>query len=308
VSYDEKEIGAYTGNPVELYKFENSNDPPDEWWYASGDDTVLLYSDTYVPMMISRSQLRLATDIRGDSLTVRVARDNPVALLWLNYPPQDSIWLTIYRKHRDDAETLVVWKGRVRGVSWSGAEAVLECEPLVGLLKRPCLRATFQLVCNHQLYDDRCGYGWEGGMINGQDSNGVYFKNPVDHPGPATITDIVGNKYYSAAFSAYAIEFDPPADYLYFFTAGYAVDLVTGERRFIKFHDGGVGDGYIELYQPFSGVEIDDEIDVYAGCNHIANSATAGIEENTCKFKFNNVVNFGGFPAMPVVNPFTRGI
>ena len=286
MSYAAKETGIYTGNPIELYRFADAADA-DLALYTSGDVETVYSGKTYTPYTISRGNVRLATDLNSDKLMLRVPRDNAVAALFISYSPQDSVWLTIYRLHRDDGNAITIWKGRVRGASWQGSQATLECEPLSGLLKRYCLRASFQALCNHQLGDARCTVDFDD-----TNADGMPFSIRADLIGAVTIGAVTGLVYQSDDLKDLAGGGGYKDTW---FTGGFAVDLVTGERRLIVVHDGTTGN--ITLWQAFSGVGVGDEIDVYAGCPRSADA---------CVERFDNLVNFGGFPAMPAVNPFTH--
>ena len=75
-----------------------------------------------------------------------------------------------------------------------------------------------------------------------------------------------------------------------FFTGG---ELEFGdEKRLIRTH---VMDT-ITISRPITGLVAGNEVDAFAGCDHTL---------TTCINKFNNLVNFGGFPLIPRKNPFS---
>ena len=53
------------------------------------------------------------------------------------------------------------------------------------------------------------------------------------------------------------------------------------------------------IMTPFRELENGDAVTLYAGCDHTA---------ATCLAKFDNLVNFGGCPAVPEFNPFAAPI
>ncbi len=300
MNYNSAEISAYSAQPIELYHFADSADTPNEWNYTSGDEMITYSGDNYTPIAISRNTIKAIGSIRGDTLQLRVARDNAVAVQWVSLAPMASFWLTVYRWHRNTTnpnDVVVIWRGRVRAVSWQGSEAILECEPLIGLLKRPALRARFQFTCNHQLYDGRCRK-----LITDQtpDPENVEFTQTI------VVDSISSNGLtITASPDLLATELNSPDGgpiYETFFRGGYAIDDAevdgTGERRFIVAHDGAAG-ATITLWQPFIALVAGDLLTVIAGCDRSA---------ATCAAKFGNIVNFGGFPAMPPVNPFSDGV
>lgn len=68
----------------------------------------------------------------------------------------------------------------------------------------------------------------------------------------------------------------------------------AGNYRFILAH---VGDT-ITLSRPLIGLEAGITLQVYKGCDH---------SKETCNTKFNNIINFGGFPWIPNKNPYGGG-
>lgn len=62
--------------------------------------------------------------------------------------------------------------------------------------------------------------------------------------------------------------------------------------RFITSHSG----DRITISRPFHSMKVGDQVLLYAGCDHT---------KETCKNKFNNIENFGGFPWVPTANPMT---
>lgn len=62
--------------------------------------------------------------------------------------------------------------------------------------------------------------------------------------------------------------------------------------RFITSH---VGDR-ITITRPLAGLELGSDVILFPGCDH---------SKESCKNKFNNIENFGGFPWVPLTNPMT---
>lgn len=78
-----------------------------------------------------------------------------------------------------------------------------------------------------------------------------------------------------------------------YWLAGYAE--TGGEVRAIIAHSGAV----VTLMVPLAEASVGDTLTLYAGCNH---------SKTDCATKFNNVLNFGGMPYMPIKNPFDVGV
>jgi len=76
--------------------------------------------------------------------------------------------------------------------------------------------------------------------------------------------------------------------------AGGWLQMPDGARHMIVADDS----GNVELLYPVA-LEAGTEIVLVAGCDH----TTA-----TCQARFNNLANYGGFPAIPSKNPFATGV
>lgn len=81
--------------------------------------------------------------------------------------------------------------------------------------------------------------------------------------------------------------------------AGFANGYFTGgmmktpdeSARFIVAHSGGV----LTVQRPFSDLAVGSSVRLFPGCDHM---------QSTCAGKFNNLDNFGGFPWIPIRNPY----
>lgn len=291
MSYMAYETGVMTGAPIELLHFEHGNGA-DNWYFTSADEDIVYDGDTYTAIALKRSAYQFGSDMKVGTLRLSVPRDNAIALLFLSYTPSDPIWLTVRRKHRDDAEAVVAWLGKVRSVDWKGAEAVIECLSILSTLKKFGNRYRFQMMCNHMLGEVMCPIDLEHDHDSGEGDYDLEedFKKEIE----VTDTDDGGLKLLSADLSYNGEN----AVYHTFFQAGYIVSDATGERRFIIEHDGSPAgaDAFVKILQPFSAAAIaDGTFFVYAGCNR---------SKEMCLEKFGSAEIFGGFPFMPIENPF----
>lgn len=88
-----------------------------------------------------------------------------------------------------------------------------------------------------------------------------------------------------------AAEFATEADG--YFRAGYLVrDL---DYRMIVAHTGDA----VTLLLPFESLSVGALVDAYAGCDR---------SRTVCRDKFDNLLNYGGFPFIPNKNPFNKGL
>jgi uncharacterized phage protein (TIGR02218 family) len=231
MTYASRETGVCTGNPIELLKFTLLGQ---NWCYTSGDEEIGYNALTYSPAPLLRGVPEQAGKGGDSALTLIVPADMDVALLYRVYVPARSMGLTIYRKHRDDAEVICFWTGSVRCVTWKGATAELRCEPTSAGMKRDGLRYQYQATCNHMLYGDDCG------------KDQLLYKTVV------TVDAIDGDAIQSEEFATKADGW---------FKSGY---LMRGnDPRMMVSH---IGDT-VTLILPFEGLIPGERLDAYAGCD-----------------------------------------
>lgn len=153
MSYDSVESSAHGGQPVELYRFSSGLRT---WLYTSADVAVVHLTETYEPYPLKRGPFRQTAELAKTGLENKTPRDTPFVTDMVASPLLDVVMLTIYRKHRSDAEVLPFWRGRVEGVRFEGSESIISCKPLGTALKRIGLRRPAQRQCPHALYDLGC--------------------------------------------------------------------------------------------------------------------------------------------------------
>jgi uncharacterized phage protein (TIGR02218 family) len=280
VTYDEAERSEQSGAPVELYLFTRnafdlstpcvpaSSEQP-LYRYTSAEAAVQYDGEAWLPEPLLRSSIEVTPEQARLPLEIRTRRDLPVCDLFRVAAPTDVVAVTVYRLHRDEspADAIVLWTGRVLNCAWNGATAVLNCEPVSTSLRRPGLRRLYQKQCPHVLYGPLCGV--ERAAVSVE----------------ATVTAIDGMTVTVAGLD----ELPYGGGFVEWTTADGAL-----ERRFIKEASGSPTDTLL-LSRPPTGLEVDDAVTVYPGCDHTM---------STCETVFNNLPNYGGFPFIPTKNPF----
>lgn len=265
MTYDSRETGAHSGAPVELYRFSVGTS---EWLQTSADRQFVLTGKTYVPTYIERGELSVTDETPREGLDVTVARDNPVAALFNAQAPDGTMFLTIFREHRGDADFITLGRWRVLGVTWSNSTALLKCEPLFTALARPMLRLRFSVTCRHALFGPECGVSKPAFAVT------------------AVLIAATGVTMQSAAFAAH------PSGYF----RGGELDAGLGRRRRIIDH---VGDT-ITLTANIPGIAGGATVTAFPACNKLING--------DCLNRFSNTPNHGGFPNTPDKNPFEVGV
>ena len=199
---------------------------------------------------------------------------DPFALNYVDSVPGRRASLTLKRFHRNDLpnpETIVVFKGTVAGIRFvDDAQTVkLTVIPITAANSRPLPRMCYSNLCNHMLYDARCGI---------QETAAAWQKTLTCTAASSNVITVPGSGAFGSDF----------------FEGGFV--QCEGDYRLIVDQS---GDNLV-LFTPFSISPVGKTVKVNAGCKH-------RLAED-CRDKFNNLVNFGGFPFVPLKNPFEVGI
>lgn len=264
MTYNAAETGMQTGAPVELYDFARG---AFHWYYTSADQDIIFESKLWKAATMQRGAIEQTSEQPRNSISLMVARNHEVADLWRVSPPSDVISLTVRRYHVGDNDPAVLWIGRVLNVEWSGSQATIHCEPASTSIARTGLRRNYQRVCPHVLYSAACGV------------------DKVSKQVEAALTAVGAASLSAAAFDA------QPDGY---FAGGFVeweVEAGNFERRFITGH---VGADLTLSTAIGDALSIGDTVYAYPGCDHTL---------STCRDKFSNRNNYGGFPFVPRKNP-----
>ena len=269
MSYGSLESSEYLGSPVELYRITSGNQI---WYYTSGDVTISHQGHDYIPVPISRANVSQSQELNKITLQVTVPRSLPISGMLLTSPPTLVTYLTIFRKHREDSQVITYWVGRILNGECTGATVTLHCEPITTAVKRLGLRRNYQRQCPHSLFDNLC---------------------TVNKDAVATYLTVTGK-------SGLTVHHNSSVQPGYFAGGMMRWDAAIGPQwRFIMSNTSTTVD--INLPVMPDGDEYGRDLPVgrgivlYPGCAHTLTD---------CKNKFNNISNYGGFPFIPITNPF----
>ena len=190
---------------------------------------------------------------------------------FLPFNLEGQLGITIYSCDPSDppATAEIVWKGTVENVSASGKVLTAKCLAFGGMMDRRLPRPLLQPGCNWNVFDRNCR------------------ADQVRYRRTSTIAGIDGTALTIAGISE-------ASGWL---TGGY---LETGsgegfERRQILAHNGST----LSLLKPLRHATVGQSLTLWPGCDG---------EFATCKSKFDNAINFGGFKDMPAKNPTVQAI
>jgi hypothetical protein len=258
----DQELSEDDGRPYFLYEVVGA---PVPYYYSNQKGTLIWNSINWLEGGIKHTEIKQNTQLSKNSITVKMDLTLSFADLFVGWTPDYPISLTVRRGHLGAADTLVYWKGRVASSSFENDLLVLKCENIFTSLRRPGVRERSLKGCRHMLYQPGCNV------------------DPEDFAVAGTLTNITGDVYTVTEASGYATNW---------FTGGY-IKFGDDTKKFIRRHSGTAltlsrTSRYAE--DNFTG---SDAVTLYPGCDKTI---------ATCKDKFDNLPNQGGFRWIPNVN------
>lgn len=273
MSYNAEETSLESGAPIELYTFSLGSET---FYYTTAEDSFSDSGNTFVPIFIQRTVILYGPENRSQTIDITMKANNEFAQKYIGTQPSNLAIVKIQRVHRFDSadEVVTIFNGQVRAVGFSenGFIASLSVMPLTGAFNRTIPLFTYQSPCNHVLYDVRCKVLESSftfaGTVNAVSTDGLTL----------TVNGLDASKGVGWA-------------------KGGRIDIATtNDPRLILDH---TATDQVKLLVPYRTSPLNSAVNVRAGCDHTL---------ATCKSKFDNVVNFGGFAFVPTRNPFTAGI
>lgn len=257
---------------ADLYNISMNNGT--QLYYTSWDTNVLDNGNTYIAntLQIDRSKVRVVLGVEVDTLELKI---NPHPEDLVNSASflsvcasglMDGAFLTMRRAFFDDngqsLGSYINFSGRIADMNMTRSEVNMTINSDLELLNVQLPRNLYQTTCLHTLYDSDCGL------------NRATFG--------------VGATVSSSTKNIVGCGLTNPSGY---FDLGYVLwstGALAGIRRTIKSYIPGV----VTLLNPLPVAPLSgDTFTAYPGCDK---------SQSTCTNKFSNVINFRGFPYVPV--------
>lgn len=205
---------------------------------------------------------------RAGPLTVTVPRDNAVAGLFRVFVPAGTTGLTVYRAHRDDLADVIPL--------WQGRVRGVEWRGSEARIQCEALDAMLDRQALHRGYGLNCPHFL-------YDLRCKISAESFRVAGP--LASLSGTTLTAAIFAT-----QPDG----WWVSGY-VRVAQQDYRMVIAHTGDT----VEVLSAFEDLSPNDIIETFAGCDRTL---------ATCRTKFSNAVNYGGFPWIPLDNPFETGL
>jgi len=274
------------GSPVELLTFANGNDV---FRRTNSVKTVTVGANDFIPLAYSRSQFSQSKDSDDNNITMQVPNVFELVALYSGVFTSFTTTVTIERFHLDDPgnEIVVIWKGTLASINHQEDEAQLLLQPLTsGQEITP--PDTFSGLCNAFLFQS------PGCLLTRTDFRFIATLNAVDASG----LELTFNGLRLEAETIDGVQGGPTgplssAELDIYWSGGY-IQTGAGEVRDIV--EGNIsGDpDTVRIILPFRDFIVGEGANVFAGCD---------LSIATCHKKFNNAINFQGYPYIPEIDP-----
>lgn len=255
--------------PRELYSFVYSTGVV--YSVTSADTPQTYLGIVYQPVTIGRDAINIDSELDKANINVTFDLDNTFASGWMASVTDALLTLTIFSIDIDTGTPSVAWKGRLMSTKPDLSSITMAFESIFTSLRNAGLRAKYQLTCRFALYGRGCNLSMSNFEVAG------------------TLSAISGNTLTVAEAANY-----PDGR----FTGGMVL-APDGSLRYIMQHVGNqltLLRANVPLFDTFAAAEgATLAISLYFGCDR---------STQTCLTVFNNLLNHGGFPYIPNVNPF----
>jgi len=265
MSFEGRETSQEFGKPFETFLFQVGGG--ESYRYTNADEPFGEGASAYEAIPISRENYQTTGKVSKNNLNLRLPVDIDLSRLYLDFPPPQEVLLTIRAHHVDDAESVVVWMGRVTSVSKEKNEAILTATNSLISIQRQGLRRNWQRGCPLLLY----GLGCRADRVR------------------ATIDVEIVSVASNTLLLPFGWQGAWPKEK---FAGGMIVwsSEFGTEARTIR----SVSDTGIVFVGPLRGIEAGTTVQFVLGCQH---------NRDDCENVHDNIKNYGGQPWIPFDNP-----
>lgn len=273
MTFEQREESIESGIPIELYKFVTGPGPNDVIGYTDAEHDIERGGVIYKSIPIDRDAIKVTGTLDKAALEISMPKDTEIAELFRIFPPSYVIAIIIYQGHHNDldGEFLVSWTGHLMNCKFEGIQVRLTCSSLVGSLQRPGLRRNYQYACPHVLYGPSCRAPKVPRalhLISKVNGNTLL----VSHASPLGAAD---EKFITGTIEWFTDD------------GRKEIRNIVGVQR--------VGlDLRLTIGGSVASAIVASEMSMYLGCDH---------KMETCSGVFNNILNYGGQPWIPLKNP-----
>jgi uncharacterized phage protein (TIGR02218 family) len=280
MTYDAIEASTAEGRPYYLYQFIEGEQiwrftsRAGDWISAASEGGDLVWEAA----AISHGDVVQSSEIERGRLEITFPLSHAFAARFLAPLGNAPVTLTIFRGHEQVlGETVAHWKGRVVGADVEGARLILSAESIFSTLRRAGVRAKYQSLCRHALYGRGCALDIAQHLA-------ILTVSAISG---ATVTVPDAAAQPDGWFRGGVLRFGVQLGFI----IGHVGATITLSRSMPELATALVN----PAHDPVTGGPLPVTVDIAPGCD---------LRAETCTAKFGNLLNFGGFPAIPGRNPF----
>lgn len=271
------ETSQSSGEPILLYRVTYGTGALDYLALTDAEEDITVAGVVYQGRQaIHCPPITASGTLDKSTLDLEVAFDSPLTELFRTEVPDNVIGLRIFRAHYGDVANGVlaptnmrqIWGGRILNFEVDdGYSVTLSCQPLGSSVKRAGLRRPYCIGCPHRHYGPEC---------KADAASFTVTANALAVTGK-TVTLPAG---WNGAFEA----------------AKFVRGVLSFKGRFgtVRRTILSVSGNTLTVAGGLSQLSVGEPVSPRLGCDHTMND---------CKFVFNNLPNYGGFPWIPTENP-----
>ena len=239
------------------------------YFYTSYSRSLTFGADLYLTTQVQRSRFENKTSENLKPVEIQISISTAFIQEQAFQIPDKDVLAEVYRVHTTAGTPQLIWTGKVSTITVKGRIATVRIPSIFQTaLEQPVPSVFFQAQCNHKLFDARCALAANSFRV---------ITSPNTVSGATVTVDSTDGQPNGT------------------FKAGEIVRVSDGERRLITDQIGNV----LTLNFPFKNLNVGDSVELYYGCDRA---------DTTCRDKFSNIINFGGFNTIPSVNVFEEGL
>jgi len=271
------------GSPVEVIEFSNGLTTIR---VANTVRDITVSAKLYSSLTYTLTPFAQSKNSDDNNRTMVVSNQFAVIALYQGAPTSSSTRVQITRFHNDDPAKQLqsIWAGRIVAINHIGSEVEILLQPITnGSESTP--PDTFSALCNAMLFQS------PGCNLARSNFRHIGTVSSITNGGLNLIINNLRNQ--AAALDAGVLGALSAGDLDIYWQGGY-IETPDGEIRDIVEGNVGADPDEVRVNLPFRSLLNGGGVNVYAGCK---------LDRGTCKNKFNNVINFQGFPDIPEIDP-----
>ena len=242
-------------------------DGGENWYYTSGDIPVIYDTQSYTPAILSRGTIRYNSQLEAQTLQIKASYLEDATVEFISINPVEILWVSVMKLHRD--------------------QSPLEADVLfIGQIKTVAFKGVKAVIncVGFEFFLKKTIPVWRYQLTcNHQVFDSLCGLTKSTYKTTTTIS--LDSTKLILSSSDFGAQVDG------YFIGG---EVIFGdESRAISNH---VGNDITLVYKMVTLVD-GNSVDTYPGCDGRC---------ETCRDKYSNILNFLGFPFIPVENPALR--